>query len=69
VGAQSLKGARVDGHDDHRIAMSMAVAGLIASGETIVTDAKCTADSFPGFASTLADVQADIQEIALSALE
>ncbi len=69
VGPQALKGARVDGHDDHRIAMSMAVAGLIASGETIVTDAKCTADSFPGFASTLAAVQADIQEIALSALE
>lgn len=69
VGIQSLKGARVDGHDDHRIAMSMAVAGLIASGETMVTDAKCTADSFPGFAPTLTAVQADIRELALSALE
>lgn len=53
VGVQTLEGATVDGHDDHRIAMSLTVAGLIASGETIVTDAACIGDSFPGFSETL----------------
>ncbi len=53
IGQQKLSGAAADGHDDHRIAMSMTVAGLIASGETIVTDAACAGDSFPGFAETL----------------
>ena len=53
VGPQKLRGALVDGHDDHRIAMSLTVAGLIAEGETVVTDAACIGDSFPGFAETL----------------
>ena len=53
-GPQTLHGARVDGHDDHRIAMSMTIAGLVASGQTIVDDAKCAGDSFPGFAETVA---------------
>lgn len=53
VGPQALTGAIVDGHDDHRIAMSLTVAGLIAADGTIVTDAACAGDSFPGFAETL----------------
>lgn len=48
-GPQSLNGATVDGHDDHRVAMSLSVAGLVARGETLVEDAACIADSFPGF--------------------
>ena len=53
VGPQKLTGAQVDGHDDHRIAMSLTVAGLIAAEGTVVTDAACAGDSFPGFAETL----------------
>ena len=53
VGPQSLTGAQVDGHDDHRIAMSLAVAGMIAAEGAVVTDAACAGDSFPGFAETL----------------
>ncbi len=60
-GPQTLRGAVVEGHDDHRIAMSLAVAGLVAAGTTIVHDAACAADSFPGFASTLARLGAPIQ--------
>lgn len=52
-GPQLLHGAAVDAHDDHRIAMSLAVAGLIASGVTTVHGAGCAADSFPGFAENL----------------
>ncbi len=53
-GPQQLNGARVDGHDDHRVAMSLTVAGLLADEQTVVDDAKCAGDSFPGFAETLA---------------
>jgi 3-phosphoshikimate 1-carboxyvinyltransferase len=53
-GRQELVGATVDGHDDHRVAMSLAVAGLVTAEGVMVTDATCTGDSFPGFAETLA---------------
>jgi 3-phosphoshikimate 1-carboxyvinyltransferase len=46
----------VEGHDDHRVAMSLAVAGLLASEQTVVHDAACVGDSFPGFAQTLAQL-------------
>ena len=55
VGPQKLTGATLDGHDDHRIAMSLTVAGLIADEGTVVGDAACAGDSFPGFAETLVD--------------
>ncbi len=48
-GPTRLVGARVDSHGDHRLAMSLAVAGLVAEGETIVEGAECIGDSFPGF--------------------
>lgn len=62
VGPQALTGAVTDGHDDHRIAMSMAVAGLVAGGDITVLDAACAADSFPGFAATLQHLNARIEE-------
>lgn len=60
MGQHSLTGATVDGHDDHRIAMSLTIAGLMAEGETIVMDAACAGDSFPGFAETLIEAGANI---------
>lgn len=60
AGAQTLNGAPVDGHDDHRVAMSLMVAGLIAGGQTLVTDASCAADSYPDFADALRRLGADL---------
>ena len=48
-GPVTLIGARVDAHSDHRLAMSLAVAGLIARGETVIQGWECVADSFPDF--------------------
>lgn len=59
-GSQKLNGALVDGHDDHRVSMSLSVAGLVAAGATTVLDARCAGDSFPGFAETLTGLGADI---------
>ncbi len=52
-GPTPLHGARVDAHNDHRLAMSLAVAGLIAHGETIIDGWECVVDSFPNFEETL----------------
>ncbi|MDH7486704.1 MAG: 3-phosphoshikimate 1-carboxyvinyltransferase [Anaerolineae bacterium] len=52
-GPTPLRGAEVDSHGDHRLAMTLAVAGLLAEEETRVHDVECIADSFPGFVETL----------------
>ncbi len=52
-GGARLRGAVVSSGGDHRIAMALAVAGLVAEGETIVEDTECIATSFPRFAATL----------------
>jgi 3-phosphoshikimate 1-carboxyvinyltransferase len=43
------KGARVESHDDHRIAMAMAVASLGAEGRISIRDSQCVAKSYPSF--------------------
>src|SRR3954454_18404485 len=52
-GPAPLHGARVASFGDHRIAMAFAVAGLFADGETIVQDADCIRESYPGFGVAL----------------
>ena len=53
-GGQQLRGAQVDSFDDHRIAMSFAVAGLIAEGETEIVNAGAASVSLPEFYGLLA---------------
>ncbi|MFN2250863.1 MAG: 3-phosphoshikimate 1-carboxyvinyltransferase [Anaerolineae bacterium] len=62
TGPTRLSGALVDGHGDHRIVMALAVAGLVAGGETIVTDAERVSDSFPGFVAALRELGAGVTE-------
>jgi 3-phosphoshikimate 1-carboxyvinyltransferase len=59
-GPTPLAGAAVHSHGDHRLAMALVVAGLIASGETVVQDVACIADSYPGFDATLASLGGQI---------
>ena len=49
TGTESIRGAQVDSHGDHRIAMSMAVAGLVADGTTTINNASAVSISFPDF--------------------
>ena len=53
-GRQSLRGALVDSHGDHRIAMAFSIAGLVAGGPTVIGNADCASVSFPGFYDLLA---------------
>ncbi len=48
-GPSALEGARVRSHGDHRVAMALAVAGLLAGGVTEIEDAECVEISYPGF--------------------
>lgn len=53
-GRQSLRGALIDSHGDHRIAMAFTIAGLVAVGPTVIQNADCVSVSFPGFYDLLA---------------
>ena len=53
-GGRPLHGAVIDSHLDHRIAMSFAIAGLNADGDTDITGAECVNISYPGFYDDLA---------------
>ena len=53
TGKGPLIGAVCESHGDHRIAMSIAVAGLAAQGETTVRDTEWIETSFPGFGRLL----------------
>jgi 3-phosphoshikimate 1-carboxyvinyltransferase len=52
-GGRRLRGASVDSGGDHRIAMALVIAALVADGPTLIEDTACIATSFPGFVSTL----------------
>ena len=56
--AARLTGAVTETLDDHRLAMTFAVAGLIAEGETIVRRPGSAAISYPGFFRELEGVRA-----------
>ncbi|MEM9070976.1 MAG: 3-phosphoshikimate 1-carboxyvinyltransferase [Myxococcota bacterium] len=63
-GGGTLKAARVESHGDHRIAMSGALLGLCAEGETVIENAGCIATSFPTFVETLRALGARVEEDA-----
>jgi len=56
TGSDRLLGGTVDSSGDHRIAMSMSVAALVASSAITVTDIACVATSFPNFFQLLEKV-------------
>lgn len=57
----SLRGAVVDGHGDHRIVMALAIAGMGAEGETIITGAEAAAVTYPGFIRDFKKIGAKIE--------
>ena len=59
-GPQLLSAATVNSRADHRLAMSLAVAALLAQGESTVERAEAVHESFPGFASALRELGAEV---------
>ena len=56
-GTGKLTGGECQSYGDHRIAMTMGIAGLLAQGETGVSGAEAASVSYPGFWDALNDLQ------------
>jgi len=54
--------ARVESHDDHRIAMAVAISSLGAKGRVYIRDSQCVAKSYPGFFNDLRNLGAMVHE-------
>jgi 3-phosphoshikimate 1-carboxyvinyltransferase len=59
-GPSQLRGVEIDPFNDHRIAMSCAVAALRAEGETVIQNAECVRKSYPHFFHDLRKLGADV---------
>lgn len=62
VKKSALKGSLVHSYHDHRMAMSLAVAGLGAEGETTISNVECVAKTFPTFVKDFNAIKAEIRE-------
>ncbi|MFW9800131.1 MAG: 3-phosphoshikimate 1-carboxyvinyltransferase [Candidatus Thorarchaeota archaeon] len=60
-GPTPLRGAVVNPHDDHRVAMACMVAGLVADGTTVVENAECITKSYPNFIKDIQSIGAQIE--------
>jgi 3-phosphoshikimate 1-carboxyvinyltransferase len=56
AGGTPLNGAETDSYTDHRVAMSLAIAALVAKGTTIIHRAEAASISYPNFFQTLEEV-------------
>ncbi|MEI6804894.1 MAG: 3-phosphoshikimate 1-carboxyvinyltransferase [Myxococcaceae bacterium] len=56
TGPQKLKGAVIQSHDDHRIAMAFSIAGLLAKEPTEIVNPECVSISYPHFFDALRDL-------------
>ncbi len=61
-GPTLLHAATVDSDGDHRLAMALAVAGLIAEGKSTVRRARVIADSYPGFLTMLKSLGVEVTQ-------
>ncbi len=58
-----LHGAEVHGYNDHRLVMALSIAGLAASGVTIVDTAEAASVTYPGFVKDMTRLGADIKQL------
>jgi 3-phosphoshikimate 1-carboxyvinyltransferase len=62
TGGKPFAPGRVHADGDHRIAMAAVIAGLVATGETVVDDADNVATSYPGFAAAMNQLGAVVSQ-------
>jgi 3-phosphoshikimate 1-carboxyvinyltransferase len=63
VRSGGLRGARLDGHGDHRMVMALAVAALGATGRSIINGAEALSTSYPDFVDDLARLGAKMRMV------
>ena len=64
IESSELHGAEVESYGDHRIAMALTIAGMCASGETVINGAEAAAVTYPSFVKDFKKLNADITIIA-----
>lgn len=62
-GVRSLKGGEINGHNDHRIPMSMAIAATICEQPLIIRGAECVRKSFPNFFEVYRSLDGEVEGI------
>jgi 3-phosphoshikimate 1-carboxyvinyltransferase len=63
INPSQLTGCRVNGHSDHRVVMALAIAGMIAEGETEIETAEAATVTYPSFADDFRACGAAIETI------
>jgi 3-phosphoshikimate 1-carboxyvinyltransferase len=59
-GPAEIRGGAVDSHGDHRLAMAMAVAGMVSDSAVAIDGAECISESFPDFAGLINSLGAQV---------
>ena len=62
IGKSSLRGAELDSSHDHRMVMTLAVAGLVAQGATTIHDCDCVRKTFPHFLDQMRSIGCDLRK-------
>jgi len=57
------RGAEIEAHNDHRMAMSLSIAALFAGGDSIINGAEAVTKSYPRFFNDLASLRAKTEEL------
>ena len=60
-GVEQLKGAKLTSYGDHRMAMALAVTGLVARGETIIDGAESISVSYPSFVEDIRKLGGEVE--------
>jgi 3-phosphoshikimate 1-carboxyvinyltransferase len=60
-GVKQLRGAKLSSYGDHRMAMALSVAGLVAKGETVIEGAESIKVSYPNFVKDMRKLGANIE--------
>ena len=58
----AIHGARLDSRADHRLVMTLAVAGLVAEGTTVISKTECVKKTFPAFVSEMQAIGCDMRK-------
>jgi 3-phosphoshikimate 1-carboxyvinyltransferase len=59
----SLKGTRLNGHNDHRVVMALSLAGAMCDEETIIDTAQAVNITFPGYVQLMRKIGMDMETI------
>ncbi len=62
VRKSKLRGTQLDSRADHRMVMTMAVAALVAEGQTLISDIECVKKTFPDFVTQMQSLGCDLQK-------